>query len=477
MVVLVASMLVFMASTVTAQATDTKSLSAIQSLGNSLAAPALGAPAASTVYLPLVIRGAGTPTPPGPEGALFLNRTIKTDSASAAVDAAGGFHLAYVKSGALVDGIQAYYSYCPATVDCTIASNWVTVILSDRVEEVQLALTKGGHPRLLLRGPNPDVNTYFYKYAACDINCTTIAGWTIADVVPTFTEPPYWGTFYSLRHYFALDNLDRPRFLYAAGWEAFYVYCDSACTSAANWWKYPINKDIFGSDLPTLTFTSLGQPRITATISDSTTGDSYLNYITCDALCDNLANWTNTRLMDRGGGIYISFVLRLTSNDQPRLVFNQGSMYPGPSNYLWYLWCNTGCTNGANWAGSSVGAPGQTEDADLALDVLNRPRIAFKDNSPNGLGYVWCDTNCESNTAIWQGGLVEPSTDLDVEWPLPPLDCTDSYWYGGYRPSLALDLAGNPRIGYVAQHLVQYGSSCTVHEDYRAVRFIFFNQP
>ncbi len=155
MVVLVASMLVFMASTVTAQATDTKSLSAIQPLGNSLAAPALGAPAASTVYLPLVIRGAATPTPPGPEGALFLNRTIKTDSASAAVDAAGGFHLAYAKSAPLVDGIQAYYSYCPATVDCTIASNWGTVILSDRVEEVQLALTKGRPSQTVIAWAKP----------------------------------------------------------------------------------------------------------------------------------------------------------------------------------------------------------------------------------------------------------------------------------------------------------------------------------
>jgi hypothetical protein len=74
--------------------------------------------------------------------------------------------------------------------------------------------------------------------------------------------------------------------------------------------------------------------------------------------------------------------------------------------------------------------------------------------------------------------LVEPSSDLDVEWDiLPPLNCSGSHWYGGYRPSLALDAAGNPRIGYVAQHLHGGGSSCTTAEDFRAVRFVFFNQP
>src|SRR4030042_3726311 len=60
---------------------------------------------ANSIYIPLVNRSTGgtpaptqtaTPTqsttpPPSTEGALFLNRTHKTDSASAAVDAAGGF--------------------------------------------------------------------------------------------------------------------------------------------------------------------------------------------------------------------------------------------------------------------------------------------------------------------------------------------------------------------------------------------------
>jgi hypothetical protein len=458
----------------------------------------------SHVYLPIIAGGAGgpvvtptpmltqtatsspTPTPtstppappPGTTGALFLDRTIRTDSASSAVDAAGGVHLAYVKYGAMVDGNQVYYAYCATTADCGIVSSWGTVILIDRVEEVQLALTAAGHPRLLLRGPSPDWSTDFYKYAACDVNCTNSANWTIADVTTTTFSGVYLNS-YSGHHYFALDNQDRPRFLYQDTYTiAYYVYCDTACTSAASWWKDPINADIYGIDLPTLTFTSLGQPRITAVIADGT-GNSYLNYITCDTLCNNLASWTYTRLMDRGGGINVSFVLRLTSNGQPRLAFNQGWIGSGPPNYLWYLWCNTGCTNSANWAGSSVGEKGQSEDADLALDALDRPRIAFRNIlSPDGLGYVWCNTNCESTSATWQGGLLEPSSVLDVEWDIPiPLNCSGSYWWGGYRPSLALDTAGNPRIGYVAQHLHGGGSSCLTGEDYRAVRFVFFNQP
>ncbi len=446
------------------------------------------------VYLPLVMKAGGgpvvtptpTPTPtsppPGSEGALFLNRTKKTDSASAAVDASGGFHLAYAANTAIVDGKPAYYSYCAA--NCGSVSGWGTVVLIDRVDEVQLALTSAGHPRLLLRGPSPDWNTIFFKYAACDVNCTNISGWTIVDVTTSpFSPSPVMNNSYSGHHYFALDNLDRPRFLYQTSYtEAFYVYCDTACTSTVmdNWWEYPLNSVMFSdpTNYPTLTFTSTNQPRITAVImgDPGTPGSKdYLTYITCDTDCINQANWSYTTLMERGSG-NVSSVLRFTSTDQPRLVFNQG-IISGTTGYLYYLWCNTGCANNANWFGSSVGAQGQAEDPALALDSNNQPRIAYKSNSPDGLGYAWCNTSCETVSAGWSGGLIESSSDLDLAWPiLPPTGCTSSYWYDGYRPSLALDSAGNPRIGYVGQHLYG-GNGCSVKEDFRAVRFMFFNQP
>jgi len=533
--------LMVIASTVTAQATDPISLSVIQSLGNSHAAPALGAPGAHKVYLPLVIRaaaGAATSTPTrtatrtttpitpaatatrtttpstpthtptrthtqtasrtptqtasrtptqtttpgnpyGQEG-LFLNRTKRTNSASAAVDAAGGFHFAYVAYVYVSGHRPAYYAYCAATVDCGIESSWGTVSLSDDVWQVQLALTSAGHPRLLLLGTeHTDPFDDQFQYAACDVNCTNSANWTIVTVTTSNYKWVYLKDYPP--HYFALDNQDRPRFLYQKTIsDAYYVFCDADCTILTKWWEYPINADIFNdpTNFPMLTFTSAGQPRITALINTGTIPDNklILNYITCDTACENLANWTYTPLMEAGSG-HTSSVLRFNSSGQPRIVFNQGSINYAPAGYLYYWWCNNSCTAGANWHGSNLGAPGQAEDPDLALDALDRPRIAFKDNSPDGLGYVWCDTSCESTSSIWQGGLLEPSSDLDAEWPLPPSDCTGSYWYGGYRPSLALDPVGNPRIGYVAQHLIRSGSLCTVHEDYRAVRFIFFNKP
>ena len=76
-----------------------------------------------------------------------------------------------------------------------------------------------------------------------------------------------------------------------------------------------------------------------------------------------------------------------------------------------------------------MGAQGQAEDPDLALDALNRPRIAFRNIlSPDGLGYAWCDTSCESTGGIWQGGLVEPSSTPPISAAARPMKPLGSLW-------------------------------------------------
>jgi hypothetical protein len=558
MIVLVVIALILMASTVTAQATDPKSLSVIQSLGNLHVASALGAPWAYTVYLPLVIRttaGAATATPTrtatltktttpatltktatptstqtatrtptqtttpatltktatptstqtatrtptqtatrtptqtttpgnplGQEG-LFLNRTIKTDSASVAVDAAGGIHFAYAAYAQDASGHRpAYYGYCdPTVVDCGIESNWVTVSLSDRVEEVQLLLTKAGHPRLLLRGTEPTKYDTLFQYAACDVNCTDFANWTGVDLTTSQYLLVYLEDY--PRHYFALDNQDRPRFLYRKTInDSYYAYCDTACSTGGAWTQYLLDPLIFSdpTNFPNLTFTSAGQPRISALVN---TGDPdykrILTYIVCDSSCEDPTSWTAVPLMEAGSG-HTSAVLRFNSSGQPRMIFNQG-VISSVDGFLWYLWCNSGCNLRTNWDNFSLGFAGQTEDPDLALDAQDRPRIAFRILSPGGLFFGFCNTNCESQTAYWQGNISERDTLLDDDWVILPWEgcsSTASYWNGGKRPSLALDTAGNVRIGYVAEHWVQaVASGCKTYEDMRAVRFVFFNKP
>jgi len=398
-----------------------------------------------------------------------MNDTQKTNSASSAVDAAGGMHFAYAAYGNDAGGHSpAYYAYCAS--GCTNPSNWGIASFGDQIQEIQLALTSTGYPRLLLVGEDASYDKLFI-YAACDVSCTDPANWTLTTVtISTYINVSMWDR---PQHYFALDPQDRPRFLYRKSLNSgiYFVFCDLDCSSDTTWYEFELTADVLYD--PTLVFTSTGQPRIAADMYPGNSSEGVLYYFACDDNCTSPANWTLTPLMETGGGW---FVMRLDSNDNPRVALAARPTVGAPT-VLYYLWCDIDCTSDANWSGYDIGfAPGQTEDPDLALDASNHPRISFKDNTNDGLGYAWCDSACESFSPDWQSVLAEPSSNLEAEWSiLPPYNCSSSYWYGGYRSSLSLDAVGNPRIGYDAGHL--HGGGCTVGEDYRTVRFVFFHQP
>jgi hypothetical protein len=99
------------------------------------------------VYLPLVAGGTDAPPPPPPPpggAALFLNRTVQTNSAYLQIDGNNGVHVAYTPYAATVGENPAYYSYCAntAAAPCGDPASWQTVALSDDVHEVQLQLTR-----------------------------------------------------------------------------------------------------------------------------------------------------------------------------------------------------------------------------------------------------------------------------------------------------------------------------------------------
>jgi hypothetical protein len=410
---------------------------------------------------------------------LFLNQTNQTNSAQIAVDASGGIHIAYAAYGPDDNGNQpAYYAYCAA--QCAARANWRIASISDRVNEVVLALDAAGRPRLLIYGEDENaVNRY--QYAACDANCTTGANWQIANLVTVnYINISVWD--YS-QHYFALDPQGRPRFVYydndgSIHNGTFYAFCDTNCTNAANWFEIKLHDGLFSD--PALAFTSAGQPRIASVIyTNSGMTPAALAYVACDTDCTNPANWDGSFLEAPRGSGHASYVLRLDASDRPRIAFYPGSLDSGQGQRLYYLWCNTDCIQAGNWDGASVGlAAPDGMDPDLAFDSQNRPRIAYWRSSPDGLGYATCDSNCESASATWQHRVLEPSATLDAEWPIPPpTGCTDAFWYGGYRSSLALDAAGVPHIAYDAEHLYGGGSCTGVTVDFRTIRIVILDRP
>jgi hypothetical protein len=440
-----------------------------------------------TIFLPLMRKAPAPPPPPPPArvGGLFLTREIKTSSADIAVDPAGGLHVAYagyVGYGTLSPG---YYGYCAPSADCTKPASWSLVTFGagqDYIVKVEIELTKAGQPRLLLYNES---NGRLYTYAACNAGCTNRANWTTTDLtrVQSYVD---LDTFDYSYHTFALDPQGRPRFIYEDHYGSihnglYYVFCDAGCASADNWFEQNISAgpDYDGDRVqtPDLKFTRQGQPRIlTQLYSQNQDYPEGLYYITCDQNCGQADGWQRTRLDDRGNG-HAAWTLALDANDNPRAAFYQGELAIGGGQRLNYLWCDGGCSSAANWGKTPIGLDqGNGQSPALALDGQGRPRIAFAIKEDQGIGYLWCNAQC-SSAAQWHGRPAESLDTLYQDFPRPaPTYCDVTTWLGA-RPQLALDTAGNPRIGYDGEYLVGNNFMCKATIEYRSARFVFFAQP
>jgi hypothetical protein len=259
------------------------------------------------------------------------------------------------------------------------------------------------------------------------------------------------------QHSFALDPAGRPRFIFSNGWGAgypegvYYAYCDDACTNTDNWYGTPIYEGpqykTLSFDFPSLTFTSAGAPRVIANVAF--TGEARgVSYLECDDNCGDISGWSAVRLYDRGGGVSASWDLELDANDRPRVAFYQAGMADSSGDRLFYAWCDAAdCLDATSWQRAPIGLGlNQGQNADLELDGQGRPRMAYK--AATGLGYAWCNVNCQSGAGQWQRQVVETNVQLQADYPVAwPLSCDPSFWTDQI-PSLSLDPQGNPRIAY-----------------------------
>lgn len=446
----------------------------------------------------------GNPPPAGPgqparSGAYFFATDVKTNDAAIAVDPRGGLHVAFKTFVAEVEQPAAFYGYCPGAplADCAAAAGWKYTSFGSKVDEVQLALTADGRPRILFRERKEGTLFYNYAYVACEANCTAEGAWAGLYVA----EAAGNGVFDkdNPQRSFAIDPQGNPRFIYVNPWGngkpqgVFYVQCDGDCANpdAAQWTQTNIVPEVQyrspGMDYPSLAFTADGRPRVVGVSTYSGEGVG-LQYFACDEACDDPASWSITALGERGGGPYAGWDLELDTQGRPRVVQFQGALSEGELGRLLYLTCDEGCERADGWRSVAIGQPGEGINPDLELDSLGRPRLAygFRPAAGGFLGYAWCDgVNCAADPGQWRRQAVETNATLNASFtPAIPFGCDQQTWAEPI-PSLALDPAGHPRIAYDALNsaMCYYdlgpgnGTGYRAEKIWRAARVVFFEQP
>jgi len=379
----------------------------------------------------------------------------------------------------------ATYAYCAD--QCGNKINWSFTPIGEAVQDARIALDASGRPRLMLYGPvdDPTWPRMRYQYAVCNAGCTNSAGWTITTIAtpiePTATRE------YNNNHYFAMDSQGHPAFIYTDSIQnnhvgTFYLSCQTNCSDANQWTETTLTTGAL-FDKVSLAFSPSGQPRLAFGFFDAN-DDLLLSFAQCAANCTDGANWSGTSLVQIHGST--KFSLAVDTNGRPRLGVYSGSYAYAPfqPQKLLYLWCDSACNTAQSWYFTDIGLPlGSGDGVDLALNELNQPRLSFETSS-QGMGYAWCNTDCESDNAGWQSLEVESQASLADNYEVLPIHrCTVSTWFNGQRSSLALDSAGNPRLAYDAQHW-WYGTeivggvpqACN-YQDVTVTRITMIDQP
>ena len=423
---------------------------ALRTINGFIAAVMIGAPAA--------LHGQG----------FFAEAVKKNATAAVAVDGSGGMHMAYIDYVPLIDNPQATYSYCSAGKGCASPDQWSRTAIGRRVTEVQLAVNSAGQPRMLLRIASEQRSLeHEYHYAECNADCTNSSSWKSVMVRATYGTSTFDVTDdLSPQRYFALDPQGRPRFVHIDRnypiepdhMGSYYVWCDANCTDQRNWQETLITDttpyDFEPVGYPALAFTRSGGPRIIANLYtlSAKKEQNGLYYFSCDTGCGRRENWKRVYLVPRGQETNPSWDLELDGQDRPRVAFYIGSLENGGEN-LFYLWCDTDCLNSDNWFYNDPGLGARSgRHPDLELTPDGKPRIAFMHRNSGGLGYLWCDRNCETDSPEWKGAALETTTTLDSEYPVPrPSSCDAGLW-STLTPVLALDSTGDPFIAYDARY-------------------------
>lgn len=423
--------------------------------------PALAEP--TTIYLP-VIRSAGTPPPPPPpppaRAGFFTMDDLKTYNAATAVDSQGVAHLAFYVSdqgNPAPLGQPAFYTSCAGGVAaCGNPANWAGLVQMDsQVNQVQIAVTSDGRPRILIRR-NGQIGDD-HHYWTCEARCNEGGSW--AGLFVTQSNGVELRNADMPQRSFALDAQDRPRFIWSHSFGngrpngIYYAFCDAADCAEPGSWQHTrvagLDDRSVTSDYSTLRFDG-DMPRFLTRVNHSGL-PVYLAYFACNQGCDEPQSWQSTTLEHPDGNkMWAGWDLELDGQGRPRIALYEPappSLFVGGK--LFYGGCDTSCgESDAPFTITQV-ASGEGQSVDLAIDPRGRTHMVYDAGQRGALGELWCDAGCGS-AGSWQRRTLETSEQLQDEFaPASPLSCDqqERVWLDAI-PQVAFDAQGRMLVAY-----------------------------
>ncbi|HMO58520.1 MAG TPA: hypothetical protein PKC19_14255, partial [Roseiflexaceae bacterium] len=422
---------------------------------------------AHQVFVPMLGPGAPPPAQPPPTqpppagrtGFFALNDRL-TYNAATAIDAQGVVHLAFYASDEHHPhdplGLPAFYTSCRAGVAaCADPARWAPLVtMDDGVNEVQIAVTRAGQPRLLVRRNGQ--RGYEYDYWACDQQCSTPANWSglrvneAAGVELNNARMP--------QRSFALDSQDRPRYVWSNGWGnnrltgVYYAWCDAAdCTQPESWQHGLIanlaNRTVT-ADYAVLLFHN-DQPRVLTRINYSGLPVE-VRYYECQLACQQSSDWWYSTLPHPADRQWASWDLALDGQGRPRVaLYEPAGIDITVGGRLFYGWCDGVCFHTDDPFSLVQVAAGEGLNVDLAIDGQGRTHLVYDAGQRGALGQLWCTSNC-TVAAAWQRRILETSEQLMGQFaPASPLSCSqqERAWFDAI-PQVAFDRQGRMAVAY-----------------------------
>jgi hypothetical protein len=376
---------------------------------------------------------APSPDPPPASAGFFGMTDHRTYNAATAVDAQGVVHLAfyvYDQSGETSPGQPAFYTTCTAGVSaCGDPQLWNELVqIDEAVNEVQVAVTTDGRPRLLIRVNGS--TGYDYHYWGCEQQCGDAQHWAGVQVTTAAGADLYSAVM--PQHSFALDSQNRPRFVYGNGWGngrwpgIYYAFCDADdCTQPDTWEQSVVESQqdkTVSADYSALVFDG-DRPRFLTRVTVSGLAER-VAYFVCDQGCNDPSGWVSTTLEHPEGQQWAGWDLALDSAGLPRIALYEP---PAPDIFvggkLYYGWCEADCTAPDAPFQIVQVASGEGMDVDLAIDALGRSHMVYDAGQRGTIAELSCDAGC-TNAGAWQRRVLETSQQLMEEFaPASPFTC------------------------------------------------------